>query len=158
MCVVLSLLQVFKVLVRKTPDESWVVFRRYTDFSRLNDKVCLGVLSVQMFEDPCLSFKCRWFQISGLSEDLFSILPCLQTLFITIYLSLSACFLLFLSALCKWLEPNKEALCSQITNRPEPTRGQVSRGFGKDSLVTDCWKETKSMWCAWWWSLEACKI
>lgn len=31
--------QVFKVLVRKTQDESWVVFRRYTDFSRLNDKV-----------------------------------------------------------------------------------------------------------------------
>ncbi|XP_054479228.1 sorting nexin-16 isoform X2 [Anoplopoma fimbria] len=30
---------VFKVLVRKTPDESWVVFRRYTDFSRLNDKL-----------------------------------------------------------------------------------------------------------------------
>lgn len=31
--------QVFKILVRKSPDESWVVFRRYTDFSRLNDKV-----------------------------------------------------------------------------------------------------------------------
>lgn len=30
---------VFKVLVRKTADESWVVFRRYTDFSRLNDKL-----------------------------------------------------------------------------------------------------------------------
>lgn len=30
---------VFKVLVRKSPDESWVVFRRYTDFSRLNDKL-----------------------------------------------------------------------------------------------------------------------
>lgn len=30
---------VFKVLVRKTTDESWVVFRRYTDFSRLNDKL-----------------------------------------------------------------------------------------------------------------------
>ncbi|KAM7370129.1 hypothetical protein PAMP_011409 [Pampus punctatissimus] len=30
---------VYKVLVRKTPDESWVVFRRYTDFSRLNDKL-----------------------------------------------------------------------------------------------------------------------
>lgn len=36
--------QVFKILVRKTPDESWVVFRRYTDFSRLNDKV--GSLSM----------------------------------------------------------------------------------------------------------------
>ncbi|XP_067290716.1 sorting nexin-16 isoform X3 [Pseudorasbora parva] len=30
---------VYKVLVRKTLDESWVVFRRYTDFSRLNDKL-----------------------------------------------------------------------------------------------------------------------
>ncbi|XP_068160328.1 sorting nexin-16 isoform X2 [Antennarius striatus] len=30
---------VFKVLVRKTPEESWVVFRRYTDFARLNDKL-----------------------------------------------------------------------------------------------------------------------
>ncbi|XP_071341845.1 sorting nexin-16 isoform X1 [Trachinotus anak] len=30
---------VYKILVRKTPDESWVVFRRYADFSRLNDKL-----------------------------------------------------------------------------------------------------------------------
>ncbi|XP_056378212.1 sorting nexin-16 isoform X2 [Hyla sarda] len=30
---------VYKVLVRRSPDESWVVFRRYTDFSRLNDKL-----------------------------------------------------------------------------------------------------------------------
>lgn len=30
---------VYKVLVRKSVDESWVVFRRYTDFSRLNDKL-----------------------------------------------------------------------------------------------------------------------
>ncbi|XP_049605427.1 sorting nexin-16 isoform X2 [Syngnathus scovelli] len=30
---------VYKVLVRKTTDESWVVFRRYADFSRLNDKL-----------------------------------------------------------------------------------------------------------------------
>lgn len=30
---------VYKILVRKTSDESWVVFRRYTDFSRLNDKL-----------------------------------------------------------------------------------------------------------------------
>lgn len=29
---------VYKILVKKTPEESWVVFRRYTDFSRLNDK------------------------------------------------------------------------------------------------------------------------
>ncbi|XP_005752425.1 sorting nexin-16 isoform X2 [Pundamilia nyererei] len=30
---------VYKILVRKTLDESWVVFRRYADFSRLNDKL-----------------------------------------------------------------------------------------------------------------------
>ncbi|KAM4689445.1 sorting nexin-16 [Discoglossus pictus] len=30
---------VYKVLVRKSPEESWVVFRRYADFSRLNDKL-----------------------------------------------------------------------------------------------------------------------
>uniref|UniRef100_A0A2K5R4S3 PX domain-containing protein n=1 Tax=Cebus imitator TaxID=2715852 RepID=A0A2K5R4S3_CEBIM len=30
---------VYEILVKKTPEESWVVFRRYTDFSRLNDKL-----------------------------------------------------------------------------------------------------------------------
>ncbi|CAM9190212.1 unnamed protein product [Lampetra fluviatilis] len=30
---------VYKVLVRRSVGESWVVFRRYTDFSRLNDKL-----------------------------------------------------------------------------------------------------------------------
>ncbi|KAM9501359.1 sorting nexin-16 isoform 2-T2 [Clarias gariepinus] len=30
---------VYKILVRRAPDESWVVFRRYTDFSRLNNKL-----------------------------------------------------------------------------------------------------------------------
>ncbi|KAM5157391.1 sorting nexin-16 isoform 2-T2 [Mantella aurantiaca] len=30
---------VYKILVRRSPEESWVVFRRYTDFSRLNDKL-----------------------------------------------------------------------------------------------------------------------
>ncbi|XP_077480974.1 sorting nexin-16 [Stigmatopora argus] len=30
---------VYKVLVRKTTDESWVIFRRYADFSRLNEKL-----------------------------------------------------------------------------------------------------------------------
>ncbi|XP_057592105.1 sorting nexin-16 isoform X3 [Hippopotamus amphibius kiboko] len=30
---------VYKILVKKNPEESWVVFRRYTDFSRLNDKL-----------------------------------------------------------------------------------------------------------------------
>ncbi|XP_023599330.1 sorting nexin-16 isoform X6 [Myotis lucifugus] len=29
---------VYKIQVKKNPEESWVVFRRYTDFSRLNDK------------------------------------------------------------------------------------------------------------------------
>ncbi|XP_075776578.1 sorting nexin-16 isoform X3 [Pelodiscus sinensis] len=32
-------LQVYKILVKRSPEESWVVFRRYTDFSRLNDKL-----------------------------------------------------------------------------------------------------------------------
>ncbi|XP_057679960.1 sorting nexin-16 isoform X2 [Corythoichthys intestinalis] len=30
---------VYKILVRKTTDESWVIFRRYADFSRLNEKL-----------------------------------------------------------------------------------------------------------------------
>lgn len=30
---------VYKILVRKTPEEGWVVFRRYADFSRLNEKL-----------------------------------------------------------------------------------------------------------------------
>uniref|UniRef100_A0A4W4FXB1 Sorting nexin-16 n=1 Tax=Electrophorus electricus TaxID=8005 RepID=A0A4W4FXB1_ELEEL len=30
---------VYKILVRRAPDESWVIFRRYTDFCRLNDKL-----------------------------------------------------------------------------------------------------------------------
>ncbi|XP_062986963.1 sorting nexin-16 [Elgaria multicarinata webbii] len=30
---------VYKVLVKRNPEENWVVFRRYTDFSRLNDKL-----------------------------------------------------------------------------------------------------------------------
>ncbi|KAF5926357.1 hypothetical protein HPG69_011488, partial [Diceros bicornis minor] len=30
---------VYKILVKKAPEESWIVFRRYTDFSRLNDKL-----------------------------------------------------------------------------------------------------------------------
>ncbi|XP_070709350.1 sorting nexin-16 isoform X2 [Pempheris klunzingeri] len=48
---------VFKVLVRKTPDESWVVFRRYTDFSRLNDKL------KEMFPGFRLSLPPkRWFK------------------------------------------------------------------------------------------------
>ncbi|XP_067309265.1 sorting nexin-16-like [Pseudorasbora parva] len=30
---------VYKILVRRAPDESWHIFRRYTDFSRLHDKL-----------------------------------------------------------------------------------------------------------------------
>ncbi|XP_030630608.1 sorting nexin-16 [Chanos chanos] len=29
----------YKILVRRVPNESWVIFRRYTDFSRLHDKL-----------------------------------------------------------------------------------------------------------------------
>ncbi|XP_042570808.1 sorting nexin-16 [Cyprinus carpio] len=48
---------VYKVLVRKTVDESWVVFRRYTDFSRLNDKL------KEMFPGFRLSLPPkRWFK------------------------------------------------------------------------------------------------
>lgn len=68
LCNVLSLLQVYKILVRKTPDESWVVFRRYTDFSRLNDKVCMGVLCVHMFVYVYPPGKCELSHILNLSE------------------------------------------------------------------------------------------
>ncbi|KAM6900627.1 sorting nexin-16 [Xenentodon cancila] len=48
---------VYKILVRNTPDESWVVFRRYTDFSRLNDKL------KEMFPGFRLSLPPkRWFK------------------------------------------------------------------------------------------------
>ncbi|XP_051542597.1 sorting nexin-16 isoform X2 [Myxocyprinus asiaticus] len=48
---------VYKVLVKKTPEESWVVFRRYTDFSRLNDKL------KEMFPGFRLSLPPkRWFK------------------------------------------------------------------------------------------------
>ncbi|XP_030625643.1 sorting nexin-16 [Chanos chanos] len=48
---------VYKVLVRKSQDESWVVFRRYTDFSRLNDKL------KEMFPGFRLSLPPkRWFK------------------------------------------------------------------------------------------------
>ncbi|KAK2901298.1 hypothetical protein Q8A67_009413 [Cirrhinus molitorella] len=30
---------VYKILVKRAPDESWHIFRRYTDFSRLHDKL-----------------------------------------------------------------------------------------------------------------------
>ncbi|KAM9488077.1 sorting nexin-16 isoform 2-T2 [Clarias gariepinus] len=48
---------VYKILVKKTQDESWVVFRRYTDFSRLNDKL------KEMFPGFRLSLPPkRWFK------------------------------------------------------------------------------------------------
>lgn len=48
---------VYKILVRKSPDENWVVFRRYTDFSRLNDKL------KEMFPGFRLSLPPkRWFK------------------------------------------------------------------------------------------------
>ncbi|XP_012720522.2 sorting nexin-16 isoform X3 [Fundulus heteroclitus] len=48
---------VYKILVRKSSDESWVVFRRYTDFSRLNDKL------KEMFPGFRLSLPPkRWFK------------------------------------------------------------------------------------------------
>lgn len=48
---------VYKLLVRKTPDKSWVVFRRYADFSRLNDKL------KEMFPGFRLSLPPkRWFK------------------------------------------------------------------------------------------------
>ncbi|XP_029955739.1 sorting nexin-16 isoform X1 [Salarias fasciatus] len=48
---------VYKVLVKKTQDESWVVFRRYADFSRLNDKL------KEMFPGFRLSLPPkRWFK------------------------------------------------------------------------------------------------
>lgn len=48
---------VYKILVRKMADESWVVFRRYTDFSRLNDKL------KEMFPGFRLSLPPkRWFK------------------------------------------------------------------------------------------------
>ncbi|KAL8181967.1 UNVERIFIED_CONTAM: Sorting nexin-16 [Gekko kuhli] len=30
---------VYKILIKRNPEENWVVFRRYADFSRLNDKL-----------------------------------------------------------------------------------------------------------------------
>uniref|UniRef100_A0A3Q3JSA3 Sorting nexin-16 n=1 Tax=Monopterus albus TaxID=43700 RepID=A0A3Q3JSA3_MONAL len=48
---------VYKILVKKTPDESWIVFRRYTDFSRLNNKL------KEMFPGFRLSLPPkRWFK------------------------------------------------------------------------------------------------
>lgn len=37
--VYLSVLQVYKILVTGLQGDTWVIFRRYADFSRLNDKV-----------------------------------------------------------------------------------------------------------------------
>lgn len=45
--------QVYKILVKKTAEESWVVFRRYTDFSRLNDKVS-ALINIRLTFQLCL--------------------------------------------------------------------------------------------------------
>ncbi|KAK7878013.1 hypothetical protein WMY93_031326 [Mugilogobius chulae] len=56
---------VYKILVRKSSDESWVVFRRYTDFSRLNDKL------KEMFPGFRLALPPkRWFKDNYNSEFL----------------------------------------------------------------------------------------
>ncbi|XP_048868485.1 sorting nexin-16 isoform X2 [Brienomyrus brachyistius] len=48
---------VYKILVQKSQQESWVVFRRYTDFARLNDKL------KEMFPGFRLSLPPkRWFK------------------------------------------------------------------------------------------------
>ncbi|XP_012679592.2 sorting nexin-16 [Clupea harengus] len=48
---------VYKVLVKKNSEENWVIFRRYTDFSRLNDKL------KEMFPGFRLSLPPkRWFK------------------------------------------------------------------------------------------------
>ncbi|XP_076827228.1 sorting nexin-16 isoform X2 [Brachyhypopomus gauderio] len=48
---------VYKILVKKTQEETWVVFRRYTDFSRLNEKL------KEMFPGFRLSLPPkRWFK------------------------------------------------------------------------------------------------
>lgn len=120
LCVVLPLLQVFKVLVRKTPDESWVVFRRYTDFSRLNDKVCLGVFSVHIVSECMLI--CQGPNL----RPIWSFIFCSTVQFadtVCYHELIAFSMLLFLSALWKWLELHKDTLCSQIANRPKPTRG-----------------------------------
>ncbi|XP_055058819.2 sorting nexin-16 [Misgurnus anguillicaudatus] len=48
---------VYKILVKRAPDHSWVIFRRYTDFSQLHDKLR------EMF--PLFTFSLppkRWFK------------------------------------------------------------------------------------------------
>ncbi|XP_028824079.1 sorting nexin-16 [Denticeps clupeoides] len=56
---------VYKVLVKKSAEESWVVFRRYTDFARLNDKL------KEMFPGFRLSLPPkRWFKDNYDSEFL----------------------------------------------------------------------------------------
>ncbi|RXN01084.1 Inositol monophosphatase 1 [Acipenser ruthenus] len=56
---------VYKVLVRKSPEESWVVFRRYTDFSRLNDKVNVKKETVKCGGNTCTSYPCTYHGCNG---------------------------------------------------------------------------------------------
>lgn len=118
--VVSSLLQVFKILVRKTQDESWVVFRRYTDFSRLNDKVSLDAFfSAHVQEVKCrkshISVQKHWQMITNWGQ-------CLRWASQHFRQASLYCWI----GLWKWLELHKEALCFQIASKPEPRRGNRS--------------------------------
>ncbi|XP_074672816.1 sorting nexin-16 isoform X1 [Strix aluco] len=59
---------VYKILVKRSPEESWVVFRRYTDFSRLNDKIHeITTASAKKLKDMFPGFRLalppkRWFK------------------------------------------------------------------------------------------------
>lgn len=106
------LLQVFKVLVRKTQDESWVVFRRYTDFSRLNDKV-----SFRGFCDAYQLGRSSLVFVFTTAAPLANFSRASST-----YWPLTR---------WKWLELHKEDLCSQTAARTCTHNGkQVPAGSG----------------------------
>lgn len=130
------LLQVFKVLVRKTQDESWVVFRRYTDFSRLNDKVCFSVFS--LFCNVLLCGRNRSSEICDVSEALTRDDLLIFTDTVAVILLLSACLPLFLSTLWKWLGltqrsllfPNSHQAWANKTNRSLKEPSVNNKGDG----------------------------
>ncbi|XP_059528622.1 sorting nexin-16 isoform X5 [Myotis daubentonii] len=66
---------VYKIQVKKNPEESWVVFRRYTDFSRLNDKAFCETL-----EDTNYRFQKELLEKQKEVESLKKLLEhCVQT-------------------------------------------------------------------------------
>ncbi|XP_036193319.1 sorting nexin-16 isoform X4 [Myotis myotis] len=66
---------VYKIQVKKNPEESWVVFRRYTDFSRLNDKAFCETL-----EDTNYRFQKELLEKQKEVESLKKLLGrCVQT-------------------------------------------------------------------------------